>query len=82
MPLKRWSSAQVVEWAENNLPEVVPFLKKEDCDGATLTCLWEEDFEKYLGGPYGAAFYGLLLGTHDAGLSTGIHTVTDAGLLR
>ena len=66
MPLKKWSSAQVVAWAEENCPDVVPTLKKEECGGATLAGLMKEDFERFFGAMKGAAFYGHLLGAHAA----------------
>ena len=66
LPLKKWSSAQVVAWAEENCPDVVPTLKKEDCGGATLAGLRKEEFKEFFGAMKGAAFYGHLLGAHAA----------------
>ena len=66
LPLKKWSSAQVVAWAEENCPDVVPTLKKEECGGATLAGLRKEEFKEFFGAMKGAAFYGHLLGAPSA----------------
>jgi hypothetical protein len=61
-PLKDWSNADLIDWANEKYPKVVRFLT--DYDGLDLAGWRKEDFEKYLGGPYGASFYGHLLGAH------------------
>ena len=59
-PLKDWTNAEVVEWAKKGYPDVVPALTREKYKGSILAGWKIEQFEKYLGGGIGAAFYNYL----------------------
>jgi len=62
-PLKDWSNADVVEWAQEKYPKVVQFLA--NYDGSDLALWKKEDFKEIFGIGIGAAFYNCL---EDAGL--------------
>ena len=78
-PLKDWSNADLVEWAQEKCDDVVPFLATYD--GLDLAYWKKEDFEEYLGGGIGAALYNCLECAPSAPPSMSTHTTTDAGLL-
>jgi len=59
-PLKDWTNAEVVEWAQKNCDDVVSVLVEKKYKGSILAGMKKEDFEKYLGGVIGAAFYNYL----------------------
>jgi len=71
--LKDWTNANVRDWAAEKYPKVVKHLA--DFDGLDLVG-WrtEANFKEYLGGPYGAAFYGHLLGAPLVPVSSHTHT--------
>ena len=63
-PFEDWTNKEVVDWAEaKNYHEVVTILEQKQLRRRVLAGWGKANFEKYLGGAYGASFYGHLLGT-------------------
>ena len=59
-PLKDWSNADLIDWAQEKCPKVVRFLS--DYDGSILANLKKEEFQhkEAFGFAIGSAFYNCL----------------------
>ena len=79
-PLKDWTNQELVGWANEVYDDVVPTLTDKKYKGSTLAG-WrtETNFEKYLNGAHGAAFYGHLLGAYFLSNVPFTHNFTEHG---
>ena len=63
-PFAKWPFEEIAKWAKaKDCDEVETILKEYKYKGSVLAGWDKADFEKYLGGAYGASFFGHLLGT-------------------
>ena len=61
-PLKDWSNADLIDWAQEKCPKVVSFLAERKYKGSILAYWKKEDFQhgEIFGAAIGAAFYNCL----------------------